>query len=146
MNKYIIIILAIFITSCTARLGDFSVLSTRNVDIGGNYILVDRNVEGVEKIPIIIFFPLGYPNVENAIDEALKSAGGDLMTDAVLTYEWFYIPYLYGEQKYIITGDVWKKVSKDDSAKLDKALDDSNTIFLSAIDEDGQLELIRTSH
>ena len=146
MNKYIIFLLIIFITGCTARVGDFSVLSTRNVDIGGDYILVGRNVEGIEKIPIVIFVPLGYPDVENAVDQALQSVEGDLMTDVVVTYQWFYIPYIYGEQKYIVKGDVWKKASKDDSTKLDEALENPSAIVLTATDKDGQLELTKTNN
>ena len=93
MKKLMLCLLGILLLGCSTRLGDFTVLSTRNVEIGGDYILVERNVEGEDVVPIIIFFPLCIPNLENAIDDALKSVGGDLITDAVLKYNYWYISW-----------------------------------------------------
>ena len=57
MKKLMLCLLGILLLGCSTRLGDFTVLSTRNVEIGGDYILVERNVEGEDVVPIIIFFP-----------------------------------------------------------------------------------------
>tara|TARA_Y100001970_G_scaffold96205_1_gene121185 strand:- start:214 stop:657 length:444 start_codon:yes stop_codon:yes gene_type:complete len=145
MVRYIFLLSLIILTGCATRLGDFTLLSTRNVDLDGDYVLVERSVEGEDLVPIVILFPIGTPNLENAIDDALKSAGGDLMTDAVLTYNYWYIPYVYGVQRYSVEGDVWRKASNtkgEASQKLDEFSKNPNTIYLTAVEKNGSLEFI----
>ena len=146
MVRYIFLLSLIILTGCATRLGDFTLLSTRNVDLDGDYVLVERSVEGEDLVPIVIVFPIGTPNLENAIDDALKSAGGDLMTDAVLTYNYWYIPYVYGVQRYSVEGDVWKKASNttgEASQKLDEFSKNPNTIYLTAVEKNGSLEFVQ---
>ena len=138
MKKIIkITLVALFFVGCTQRLGDFTVMSTRNVDLNANYVKVENNVRGQDKKSIIIFIPTGTPNIESAIDQALKSVdGGAVMTDVSLTYKWFYIPYIYGEYIYEVEGDVWKKSNVDvgdfmnDSDKIYKAVQKNGEILL----------------
>tara|TARA_B100000315_G_scaffold235813_1_gene251039 strand:- start:231 stop:665 length:435 start_codon:yes stop_codon:yes gene_type:complete len=138
MKKIIkITLVALFFVGCTQRLGDFTVMSTRNVDLNANYVKVENNVRGQDKKQIIIFIPTGTPNIESAIDQALKSVdGGAVMTDVSLTYKWFYIPYIYGEYIYEVEGDVWKKSNVDvgdfmnDSDKIYKAVQKNGEILL----------------
>ena len=132
-----ITLVALFFVGCTQRLGDFTVLSTRNVDLNANYVKVENNVIGQDKKSIIIIIPTGTPNIEAAIDQALKSVdGGAVMTDVSLTYKWFYIPYIYGEYIYEVEGDVWKKSNVDvgdfmnDSDKIYKAVQRNGEILL----------------
>ena len=72
----------------------------------GEYELVGSKVKGKEMVPIIAYLPDF--SIEDAIDDALDSVD-DIMTDAIITHNvwWFYI---YGEQRYVVVGDVWKKV------------------------------------
>jgi len=110
MKRKILIFFLLVLSACsTRRLGDFTVVSTRNIDMDGEYELVGSKVKGKDMTPIIYVFPLGNPSIEGAIDDALDSVDGDIMTDAIITQNvwWFYI---YGEQRYIVVGDVWKKV------------------------------------
>lgn len=146
MKKLMLCLLGILLLGCSTRLGDFTVLSTRNVEIGGDYILVERNVEGEDVVPIIIFFPLGIPNLENAIDDALKSVGGDLITDAVLKYNYWYIPYIGGIQRYSVEGDVWVKLSDKASLKLEEFSKNPDTMFITAIEDDGKLKFIEKNN
>ena len=146
MIRHICLLSLIILTGCSTRLGDFTLLSTRNVDLDGDYVLVERNVKGADVIPIVILFPIGTPNLENAIDDALKSVGGDLMIDAVLKYNYWYIPYIYGVQRYSVEGDVWKRASNDigeATQKLDEFSKNPNTIYLTAIEKNGALEFIK---
>mgnify|MGYP001250158524 CR=1 FL=1 len=109
MKKNAIILFLLMLIGCSARIGDFSVISTKNIDMDGEYELVGRDVKGTDMRPIILYIPTGTPTIENAIDDALESVGGDIMTDVIITSNVWWL-YLYGEQKYIVVGDVWKEV------------------------------------
>ena len=137
MKNIIILSIVLLVIGCTQRLGDFTVMSTRNVDLNANYVKVENNVIGQDKKSIIIIIPTGIPNIEAAIDQALKSVdGGALMTDVSLTYKWYWIPYIYGEYIYEVEGDVWKKTNVDvgdfmnDSDKIYKAVQRNGEILL----------------
>ena len=85
MNRISVVaflLLMLSITGCSTRVGDFSVISTRNVEIGSEYELVKRDVEGESKIPIIIVIPAGVPSIIDAVDDALELVDGDLLMNA----------------------------------------------------------------
>lgn len=89
-----------FLAGCTQRLGDFTVLSSKNVNLTANR--GDR-VKGDSCVPII-FFPIGVPDIKSAVDRAIESAGPgfDALEDAVLKARtiWF----LVGQSCYIVEG------------------------------------------
>ena len=139
MKKIInIILVALFFVGCTQRMGDFTVLSTRNVDLNANYVKVETNVTGQDKKLLIITIPTGTPNIEAAIDNALKKIdGGAVMTDVSLTYRWFYIPYIYGEMIYEVEGDVWIKSDVD----VGDFMNDADKIY-TAVQRNGEILLV----
>ena len=138
MKNFIILSIIVLMAGCTKRLGDFTLVSTKNVEIGAQYVKVERNVHGENMKPIIIAFPLGYPDIESAIDDALRTVeDGVLMTDVVLTYRWWYIPYIYGQYIYEVDGDVWKKKNVD----IGEILNESEK-FYEAIEKNGEIVLV----
>ena len=88
-------------------------------------------------VSIIIVFPTGKLDMENAIDNALAKVDGDVMTDATLRHKSYWVPYIYGEATYIIEGDVWKKKAVDIGAMLD----DAEKVY-TAIEKNGEIVLI----
>ena len=95
------------ISGCTTRLVDFTVISSKNVDLsrGADFKRHTGRVQGEDLKHIIVFIPTGVPNAKAALDKAIESVPGAVaLLDGVLTYEWFWIPYIYGQQKYIIEG------------------------------------------
>lgn len=95
------------LTGCTMRLVDFTIISTKNVDLAraGTFERGKSRVEGKDEIVIIIFVPTGVPNVKEAIDRAIESVPGAVaLVDGVITYKYFYIPYLFGQQTYVVEG------------------------------------------
>jgi hypothetical protein len=91
---------------CTTRLGDFSVLSTKNVDVTG-LKPGDRMVgEDCQTIILYPYFPLGEPNWKNAMDQALEKGKGDVMVDIVLTVKAWGIPLIFGQNCIEIEGTV----------------------------------------
>lgn len=142
----------IALTGCSQRLGDFTIISTKNVDIGKNYVKVQTQEKGISSKAIIIFIPTGTPNIKDAVDDLLKKANGDLVTNAVIQYSWYYIPYIYGEYKYEITGDVYKKVETALNELKNKPLSenaqtdvDESSLFFTAEQVNGQVQLTQVN-
>ena len=97
---------ALLSAGCTQTLGDFTILSTKNVDlsvIGKSHR--GSKAQGEDKTYIIIFIPTGVPNLKTAIDRAIESVPGCYaLSDARLTASSFYIPYIYGEASFSAAG------------------------------------------
>lgn len=72
------------LAGCTQRLGDFTVLSTKNVSIKGNR--GDR-VKGQSCMNMVLFIPVGAVDLKVAVDKAIEGAGPgfDALEDAVLS-------------------------------------------------------------
>ena len=100
------------LSGCVVRQGDFSVLSTKLVRLSDvDLSQADRvkGVEGRDVSHIIFIIPTkANPSFEDAVNNALEKADGDLLTDAVV-YSWsWYIPYIYGQSGWRVKGDVVK--------------------------------------
>jgi len=102
----------LFITGCSQRLGDFTVLSTKNVDLSNFSTQTEKGVDrvrGEDVGHIIICFSNKVPTFKEAVDISLENNNAYMLSDAVLKYEWFYIPYIYGQEKFIAEGIPVKK-------------------------------------
>lgn len=90
-------------SSCTARLVDFTIISTKNAEIGTNKVKGKRT-EGKKSY----FLGLGF-NLKDAIDDALENAGADydLLVDGVVTYSNFpFVTIVKVKGKAIKSGDL----------------------------------------
>ena len=107
-NNLLLFMLIIFGSSCVRRIGDLTLISTRNIDSKVNYVELKRYVKGKGK------------TVEMAIYQAIKTVnGGEFMKNVII--------YSNGE----IEGDVWgiafqgmnieNKDTLTDSKSLNKA-------------------------
>ncbi len=98
------------LSSCVVRHGDFTVLSNKLVrlsDFELDKAERERDVIGTDTQHIIIFIPTqSQALLEEAIDDALDKGNGDVLTDAVVEFESWYIPYIYGKTQWRVTGDV----------------------------------------
>jgi hypothetical protein len=94
-------------TGCSTRLVDFTIMSSKNVDLTrvATFERAKNRVEGTDMAHIIIFIPTGTPNAKEAMDRAIESVPGAVaLVDGVITYKFFYIPYIYGQQSYVVEG------------------------------------------
>ncbi len=109
-------------TGCSTRIAEFSVVSTKNVELSRIDVkkaAVVHDVTGVSREYIIFFFPTGTPTIQQAVDQALRSGGGDIMTSAKVDAGGWYIPLLFGINYVKATGDVINSVGVG-SADLQK--------------------------
>jgi len=117
MNKLfavpvIALMVAIIASGCTQRIGDFTIISSKNVEIGGKYKMLVRQ-EGVHKISMILGIPIGTPDLKQAVDNCIEAGKGDLLANAVIESN-YWTAIVYGQAGYKVIGDVWGKASMSD--------------------------------
>ena len=111
-----IVALVFSLMSCSYRLGDFTILSTKNYNVEAEYKKVGR-FEGKDSVFVIFGIPFGQPNIENAVDEAIEKGKGVYLTDAVLELK----NGLFS-MGYEVKGDVWATASESDLSDPDVEL------------------------
>jgi len=102
----IVCMVLVSFAGCTIRQADLTVVTTRNVELKDVNLnkLKSKRVTGEDSSFVFLFIPFGFPQLEDALDDALDKAGGDLMLDAVIyTSQWWFI---IGQNKIKITGTV----------------------------------------
>jgi hypothetical protein len=99
------------LVGCSTRLGDFTVLSTKNVDVSG--VKPGDRFSGEDCVSILLypFIPLGTVDWKNAMDQALERGKGDIMIDTVLTLKSWAYPYIYGQNCILVEGTVSQTAS-----------------------------------
>ena len=86
------------------RVADFTLASTKNVDLNSGNFVKGKRVSGEDKKAVVIV-PLGMPSVKEAADKAIEQdrcAVG--LTDVTADSEAF--AFLFGYVKYTIEGDL----------------------------------------
>jgi hypothetical protein len=107
-EKYavVIILLCCWFSGCTQRVGDFTLVSTKNIDLSNAHLDVreGKRTQGEDCRFIVLFIPLGLPHVQQAVDDALAKGNGNVMVDQV-TYrrEWWFI---VGQSCFVVEGTV----------------------------------------
>lgn len=94
---------------CTQRLGDFTFLSSKNLDLSNLDMEASAGapiVEGKDNKPIIFVFSTGTPSLKEALDRAIESGHGTALSDARITYTEWYIPYIVGNMEFKVRGKV----------------------------------------
>jgi hypothetical protein len=97
-----------FFTACANRIGDFTLISTKNVDISrlSAATVGKTRVSGKDTKHIVVVFPTGIPNLKEAVDRAIESHPDCVaLSNAVIYHHFFYIPYIFGEEGYSVEGN-----------------------------------------
>ena len=104
-------VLVVLCAGCQQRLGDFTLLSTKNVnlaDFSTESAEKSQPVVGVDSKPIVIVWGTP-PNLKEAVDRALEQSNAHMLTNAVVYYTEWYIPYVCGERKFEVKGNAVKR-------------------------------------
>lgn len=108
MTKQLIIaILCIFATACSQRILDFTVISSKNVDLShaADFRRATGRVVGEDSKPIITIIPTGDPSIKEAMDRAIESVPGAVaLVDGAITAHSWYFPYIFGELSIEVEG------------------------------------------
>lgn len=116
MMKGLALIAALLtVTGCSTRLGQFTAASTMNVR-NLDYSIEDQTVaktEGDSCVHTVIIFPVGRfdDRIQRAMDDAIENGrsrglDGDLLVNARIEVEQWYIPFLYGQNCINVSGDL----------------------------------------
>jgi hypothetical protein len=106
MSRVLMISLVVLLTACTTRLLDFTVVSSKNIDLSKaeTFERGKSRVEGVDAAWIIIFIPTGIPNMKEAIDRALEKVPGAVaLVDGVVSSKFMYF-VLAAQSAYVVEG------------------------------------------
>ena len=105
----------LFLSACTTRIVDYTVISTKNVDISdmASYERASARVQGVDTAHTILIFPTGTPNMKEAIDRAIETTpNANALVDGVVNLRAWQIPFIYGQTSYVVEGTPLVKVKK----------------------------------
>jgi len=105
VSACLVVCLSFLTVSCTTRMTDFTVLSTKNVDLSkmASYTRGPQRVKGEDLAFIIIFIPTGVPHPKEAIDKAIESVPGAIALVDGVVYQrgWWFI---LGQSGFIVEG------------------------------------------
>ena len=103
-------VLLSLLSGCATR-SDLTAISSKNVNLQSLSLdpaNAKGRVSGRDCQHIVILFPTGGPaTIDEAIDRALESANANILTDAVVNWSFFYIPYIYGRTCWRAEGDAY---------------------------------------
>lgn len=130
-----VLVVGIVFSSCATRLGDFTMISTKNIDWSraDEFTRYNQRVTGEDIYHTIIFIPTKYNvTIEEAVDKAIDQVpGGVALIDAVLRIKTFSL-LIYGQAGYVIEGNVLV------DPKLLSANEQSGTGYLVFYTDDGK--------
>lgn len=97
--------LLLSLMGCTMRLVDFTIISTKNLDLSraASFERAKSRVEGEDSAMIIIFIPTGMPSIKEAVDRAIEGVPGAIaLVDGVVTQKYFW--FIFGQTSYVVEG------------------------------------------
>ncbi len=98
LKTLLVALLVLSLAGCATRIGDFTVISTQNVDFSK---LAQVDLSTSQKIEGEDIKTFGQPSLEEAIDDALEKGGGNVLVNASL-----YIYQGFFRSGYQVKGDV----------------------------------------
>lgn len=140
MRKFSLLVMlavvAISFTSCTTRITDFTLLSTKTHGVKAKASSIGPRVKGEDKAWMIVVIPTGVPNVKTAIDRAIENAGPgyDALVDGVLSsyFAWY---VLAGQNGYVVEGTPIKSTD----LAYSEYLKDHNIVYHSSLNINNDL-------
>jgi len=99
-----VVLATLLSTGCAQRVADFTLASTKNVDLNNGDFVKGKRVTG-EDSKVIVIFPLGIPSIKEAADEAIEQdTCAVALTDVTADSEFF--SFFFGYIKYTVEGDL----------------------------------------
>lgn len=110
MRVFSLLVICAALTACTSEIQNFTAVSTHSINYNKPITdgVITKNVRAVDLDHIIFFIPTGTPTLQGAVDNALKENNADMMLNVKAYRKGWWIPYLYGQVRYVVEGDVVK--------------------------------------
>jgi hypothetical protein len=106
-SAILVVLVSTLLVSCTNRILDFTVVSSKNLDLtkGASFVKGKSRVTGEDLAHWIIVIPTSEVNIKEALDRAIESTPGCVaLLDGVIYEKFWYFPYVYGQQVVIVEG------------------------------------------
>lgn len=145
-----VFLLLVGMSSCSHRLTDFTVISTRNVPLGNQVASLqkaDQRVKGVDRSHVILFLPIGTPNMKEAIDRAIDKYPGAIgLVDGVVKSKGWSI-LLYGQNSFVVEGTpLYEADVKKQDVPVNNGQSEETMLFFHEVKEGETLSAIATSY
>lgn len=106
MKKLSILVFAsILLTSCSQDLFNFTIVSTKNIELG-KLSSLEKSTEktkGEDKASVIVIIPTKKTKIDRAISNTIDAIPGCVaLLDGTVSQKFWFIPYIYGEVKFVI--------------------------------------------
>jgi hypothetical protein len=101
----IAVILSMILTSCSQNLFNFTIVSTKNIELEKLSSLKksSEKTSDEDKSSIIIIVPTRKVKIDQAISNTIDGIPGCVaLLDGVVYSKFWFIPYIYGEQKIVV--------------------------------------------
>lgn len=137
-------------SSCSHRLTDFTVISTKNVPLGNEAASLQKanqRVKGIDRTHSILFIPLGMPNMKEAIDKAIEKYPGAIgLVDGVVKSKGWSV-LLYGQSSYVVEGTpLYEADAKSMNVPVSNNPSGETMVFFHEVKEGETLSSIATSY
>jgi len=95
------------LSGCATRIANFTIASTKNIDINSSYIVdTSKQVKGEDVIHVYCIVSTGTPDMIEAMNDAMAKAPGSVgLSNVSVKFGTYYIPLIYGAQWYEIEGN-----------------------------------------
>jgi hypothetical protein len=104
-NLIILSIAAIVLAGCSQQLFNFTIVSTKNIEFGklSSMEKSTKRTTGEDKASIIVVVPTRSIKIDQAISNTINGIPGCIaLLDGVVYSKFWWIPYIYGEQRFVI--------------------------------------------
>ena len=106
MKKIIILsLIGLILTGCSQNLFNFTLVSTKSIELE-KFSSLKKSSEkttGEDKASLIIFIPTRTIKIDQAITNTIDAIPGCVaLMDGTVYSKFWWIPYIYGEQKFVI--------------------------------------------
>lgn len=142
MRQYKALAVLIFLAivgGCSSNTLDFTLISTKPIDLQAMASYQRQSTPFIQQYTtdIIILFPSKHLDINSIIDMTLELIPGAVaLVDGSISHDWWWIPYIYGQNGYTVVG-----TALIDPSKLSDA-ESINQRIIARVDEAGTVASI----
>lgn len=105
-NVMILTISSMLMVGCSYRVVDFTIISTKNVDLSkaGTFKRGKTRVDGKDMAHLVLWFPLGRTSMKEAIDRAIELTPGAIALVDGVVYSKGWWAFIYGQDILVVEG------------------------------------------
>jgi hypothetical protein len=109
MNRLVatfVVVLPSMVAGCSQRLIDFTIISSKNVDLSraAGFKRGDARVDGKDTAYIVLFIPTGVPHIKYAVDNAIDKVPGCVALVDGVVRSTYWTALVFGANSVVVEG------------------------------------------